>query len=166
MPPTLNKIVQFLSLILLFVFVTLAPLPVLAIPMPPQDSPAFSEPPNPESSHMDHRVVFGIVFVLLLFLIIEVGYACVGSRMPFTWFVNWFVEINNLICTAAVTLIQRLSSFRLFSFFEKAADSIVDASEVGTSSTRGRSGGTDNLPTISRPAPVHVRRSQGQHQHF
>ncbi|KAH9175576.1 hypothetical protein EDB89DRAFT_322217 [Lactarius sanguifluus] len=153
MPPTLHNIIQFLSLILLFVFVTLAPFPVLAIPTPPQVSPAFSEPPNPESSHMDHRVVFGIVFVLLLFLIIEVGYACVGSRMPFTW----FVEINNLICAAAVTLIQRLSSLRLFSFFEKAADSIVDANDVGASSTRGRSGGTGNLPTLSRPAPVHVR---------
>ncbi|KAH9073481.1 hypothetical protein EDB83DRAFT_75997 [Lactarius deliciosus] len=156
MPPTLNNIVHFLSSILLFAFLTLAPFPVLAIPIPPQDSPAFSEPPNPESSHMDPRVVFGIVFVLLLFLIIEVGYACVGSRTPFTW----FVEINNLICAAAVMLIQRLSSLRLFSLFEKAADSIVDVGDVGTSSTRGRSGGTDN-PTISRPAPVHVRHSQG-----
>ncbi|KAH8986040.1 hypothetical protein EDB86DRAFT_2293234 [Lactarius hatsudake] len=99
-----------------------------------------------------------VLMSLVLFLIIEVGYACVGSRMPFTW----FAEINNLICAAAVTLIQRLSSLRLFSFFEKAADSIVDASDVGASSTRGRSGGTVNLPTISRPAPVHMTRRHSQ----
>ncbi|KAI9453250.1 hypothetical protein BJY52DRAFT_1289873 [Lactarius psammicola] len=129
------------SNLLFFVVVALAPFPAYAIPIPPP--PAFSEPPSPESSHIDHRVIFGIVFVLVLFLIIEVGFARVGSRMPFTW----FVEINNLICAASVIVMQRLSSLRLFRFFEKAADAIVDANPVSTIP----------LPSISRPAPVHVR---------
>lgn len=162
MPPraTLRNVVRLISSNSLSVVVVLVPFPALAaIPIAPQDPPAFSESPSPESSHMNHRVIFGIVFVLVLFLIIEVGYACVGSRMPFTW----FTEVNNLICAASVTVMQILSTLRLFRFFEKTADAIVDAS-----STRGRSGGTANPSTISHPTitlpppPVHVRVGHGR----
>ncbi|KAI9442949.1 hypothetical protein H4582DRAFT_1921467 [Lactarius indigo] len=154
MPHTLHNILQPFSLVPLFVFVALTPFLVLAIPIPPQGHPAFPGPPNPKSSnaHLDHRVIFGIVFVLSLFLIIEIGYACVGFRMPFIW----FVKVNNLICAASVKLMRRLSSLSFFSFFEKAADAIIDGN-VGASSARGRSDGTGNLSTISRPAPLHAR---------
>jgi len=148
---TLSDIVQLLSSNPLFVVVVLSPFPALAAPIAPQ-SPSAS-PPGPGSSHIDHRVIFGIVFVLVFFLTIELGFACVGSRMPLTW----FVEINKQIYAASVTVMQRLSSLRLFRLFEKVTDTFVDTNDVGTSATRGRSGGTGNLSTISRPAPVHVR---------
>lgn len=59
-------------------------------------------------------------------------------------------------------MMQKLSSLRLSKFFGKAADTFVDANDLGPSASRGRSGGTSNLstishPAISRPAPVQVR---------
>jgi hypothetical protein len=49
---------------LIFVVVGgLAPFRALAIPIASRDPPMFSEPVIPESSHMDHKIVAGIVFV-------------------------------------------------------------------------------------------------------
>lgn len=112
----------------------------------------FSEPVIPESSHMDHKIVAGIVFVFVLFVIIEVVYACIGSRIPLTR----FIEVTDQICTASATVMQIISSLRIYRFFEKAADAIVDANDVHASSTHTQNGGTGNLSTISRPSPVQV----------
>lgn len=126
MSPTLYNIVEHFSTKLVLVVVgLLAPFPALAIPIALQDPPAFSEPvtPIPESSHIDHRIIFGIVFVLVLFIIIEIGYAYVGSRTP----PIRFIEVINLIYATSATAMQMLSSLRLSRFFEMTADANVDA---------------------------------------
>lgn len=89
MPPTLHNIVRLLSMSPLFrvVIVLLAPFPALAIPIAPQDPPASSEPPNPESSHMDHKVIFGIIFVIGKWMLtvrpgIPAHRYCVPSALP------------------------------------------------------------------------------------
>ncbi|KAH9060143.1 hypothetical protein EDB87DRAFT_1728898 [Lactarius vividus] len=136
MLPTLRNIIQLLSSALFLVVVVLSPFPASATPITSRDLPAFSEAPSPKSSHMDHKAIFGIVFVLVLFLLIEVAYARVGSRAPFTR----FIEVSNSM--------QRLSSLRVFKFIEKAADAYVDAGP-STLPTHGGSGGTGNFSTTS-----------------
>ncbi|KAH9033625.1 hypothetical protein EDB85DRAFT_1099967 [Lactarius pseudohatsudake] len=133
--PTLRNIIQLRSSNLLVV-VTLSSFPVSATPNTPRDLPAFSEAPSLKSSRMDHKTIFGIVFVLGLFLLIEVGYACIGFRVRFTR----FIEVSNLM--------QRLSSFRVFKFIKKAAD----ARAASTLPTHGGSGGPDNISTSSHSA--------------
>ncbi|KAH9073488.1 hypothetical protein EDB83DRAFT_76826 [Lactarius deliciosus] len=113
---------------------------------------------------MDHKAIFGIIFVLGLFFLIEVGYACVGFRVRFAR----FIEVSNCafrpssgklvsqqasnytaICTTSDTVMERLSSFRIFKFIEKAADAYVDAHDINAASstppTHGRSGGPGNF---------------------
>ncbi|KAH9024199.1 hypothetical protein EDB85DRAFT_2150632 [Lactarius pseudohatsudake] len=143
MLPTLRNIIRLLSSTLFLVVVILSPFPVSATPITSRDLPALSEDPRPKSSHMDHKAIFGIVFVLGLFLVIEVAYARVGSRVRFTR----FIEVSNLK--------QRLPSFRVFKFIEKAADAYVDAGS-STLPTHGGSGETGNFPTTSHSTQVHV----------
>ncbi|KAH8986050.1 hypothetical protein EDB86DRAFT_2294642 [Lactarius hatsudake] len=112
--PTLRNTIQLRSSNLLVV-VTLSSFPAPAAPITPRDLPAFSEAPSLESSLMDHKATFGIVFVLGLFLLIEVGYACVGFRVRFTR----FIEVGNSICDTSDIVMQRLSSFRVFKFIKK-----------------------------------------------
>ncbi|KAH8986743.1 hypothetical protein EDB92DRAFT_2116347 [Lactarius akahatsu] len=146
MLPTLRNIIRLLSSTLFLVVVTLSPFPASATPITSRDLPALSEDPSPKSSHMDHKAIFGIVFVLGLFLLIEVAYARVGSRVRFTR----FIEVSNL-CDTHDTMMQRLSSFRVFKFIEKAADAYVDSGS-STLPTHGGSGGTGNFPTTSHSA--------------
>ncbi|KAI9442942.1 hypothetical protein H4582DRAFT_1145526 [Lactarius indigo] len=147
--PTLCNIIQFLSSDLLVV-VILSSFPAPETPITPRDLPS----PSPKSFHMDHKAIFGIVFVLGLFLLIEVGYACVGWRVRFTW----FIEVSKLICDTSNTVMKRLSSFRVFKSVEKAADAHVDAHDVGAASstlpTHGGSSGTGNFSTIFHSAQV------------
>ncbi|KAH8986048.1 hypothetical protein EDB86DRAFT_3083084 [Lactarius hatsudake] len=143
MLPTLRNIIRLLSLTPFLVVVTLSPFPASATPIISRDLPALSEDTSPKSPHMDHKAIFGIVFVLGLFLLIEVAYARMGSRVPFTR----FIEVSNLM--------QRLSSFRVFKFIEKAADAYVDAGS-STLPTHGWSGGTGNFSTTSHSTQVHV----------
>ncbi|KAH9033622.1 hypothetical protein EDB85DRAFT_1099824 [Lactarius pseudohatsudake] len=151
MLPTLRNIIRLLSSTLFLVVVILSPFPVSATPITSRDLPALSEDPSPKSSHMDHKAIFGIVFVLGLFLVIEVAYARVGSRVRFTR----FIEVSNLICDTHDTVKQRLPSFRVFKFIEKAADAYVDAGS-STLPTHGGSGETGNFPTTSHSTQVHV----------
>ncbi|KAH9018126.1 hypothetical protein EDB84DRAFT_1520134 [Lactarius hengduanensis] len=115
----------------------------------PTHLPAFSEAPSLKSSRMDHKTIFGIVFVLGLFLLIEVGYVCIGFRVRFTR----FIEVSNSIRDIVM---QRLSSFRVFKFIKKAADARADAYDVSAASptlpTHGGSGGPNNISTISHSA--------------
>ncbi|KAH9175573.1 hypothetical protein EDB89DRAFT_1903696 [Lactarius sanguifluus] len=143
MLPTLRNIIRLLLSTLFLVVVTLSPFPASATPITSRDLPTLSEDPSPKSSHMDHKAIFGIIFVLGLFILIEVGYARVGSREPFTR----FIEVSNLM--------QRLSTFRVFKFIEKAADAYVDAGS-STLPTHGGSGGTGNFSTTSHSTQVHV----------
>ncbi|KAH8986740.1 hypothetical protein EDB92DRAFT_2020966 [Lactarius akahatsu] len=146
--PTPRNVIQLRSSNLVALSSFLAP----ATSITPRDLPAFSEAPSLKSSRMDHKAIFGIVFVLGLFLLIEVGYACVGFRVRFTR----FVEVSNSICDTSDIVMQRLSSFRVFKFIEKAADACVDAYDVSVASstlpTHGGSGGPDNFSTISQSA--------------
>ncbi|KAH9073486.1 hypothetical protein EDB83DRAFT_76171 [Lactarius deliciosus] len=149
MLPTLRDIIRLLSSTLFLVVVTLSPFPASATPITSRDLPTLSEDPSPKS-HMDHKAIFGIVFVLGLFLLIEVAYARVGSRVPFTR----FIEVSNL-CDTHDTVMQRLSSFRVFKFIEKAADAYVDAGS-STLPTHGGNGGTGNFSTTSHSTQVDV----------
>lgn len=153
--PTLRNIIQLRSSNLLVV-VTLSSFTASANPITPRDLPAFSEAPSLKSSRMDHQAIFGIVFVLGLFLLIEVGYACIGFRVRFTRFIEVSSSILAAICDTSDIVMQRLSSFRVFKFIKKAADACVAAYDVSAASptlpTHGGSGGPGNFSTISHSA--------------
>ncbi|KAI9442946.1 hypothetical protein H4582DRAFT_2072011 [Lactarius indigo] len=173
MLPTLRNIIPLLSPNLLFAVVTLSPFLASATPITPRDLTIFSEASNSKSPHMDHKAIFGIVFVLGLFLLIEVGYACVGSRARFNEVSDraslsrslpsqgTFVSLQHAsnftgICATSETVNQILSSLRVFKFIEKAADAYVDANDVGSPPTPPTHGGSGGMGDFSHSTQMHT----------
>ncbi|KAI9453262.1 hypothetical protein BJY52DRAFT_1289966 [Lactarius psammicola] len=131
-----------------FVFILLLAFCLLPLPIParPTTHMLLARQNYSESTRMDVDLFFGIIFSLALL------FALLGS---FAWLatgrtVAQLFESLNRMCAASIALTRRLSDFRFSSLFERAATTILDATDAGTANTPRRGGASYPVATVPR----------------
>ncbi|KAH9175560.1 hypothetical protein EDB89DRAFT_2066472 [Lactarius sanguifluus] len=146
-PTNASKRLSTISLVVVTIIaIFILPFPASAmpiVPVEPAPSPGSPGPdPAPSHSRMSHKVIFDIVFGLVLSFLSIGAFACLASWRSS----SGFSGVLDRICAASDSLKRFLSAFRFTTFFARAGNAIAGATDPSVSSMRN---GVPSAPAIS-----------------